>query len=196
MGHTVTYQQHLYIHTARATHRGATSWSPLPLPPSLPTYSLPQGSSAFQENQPTRPKSGQPGTPPHADHQLLSAVRVSGSRLLLSALQPGPAATTGDQSPSECSTAPRDNETTVPGPGAGNYHHRYYNLTGGAASLNRLLLRRQHFPLLGLKERGIFRQVNGRIAILPFAATSRRAFEKPQQRIRGWSERNRPHVIF
>lgn len=50
------------------------------------------------------------------DHRLLPAERISGSRLLLFALQPGPAAATGDQSPSECGTAPRDNETTVPAP--------------------------------------------------------------------------------
>lgn len=152
----MTCQQHLYIHTARTTHRGATCRSLLASLPLLPTYSLPQGSSAFWENQPTGPKTGNQIHLHMPDHGLLSAARVSGSGLLLFALQPGPVAATGDQSPSERGTAPRDNETTVPAPGAGNYHHRYYNLTRGAASLNRLLLQRQFFPLLGLKSAEYF----------------------------------------
>lgn len=147
----MTCQQHLYIHAARTTHQGTTCRSLLASLPLLPTYSLPQGSSAFRENQPTGPKTGTQRHLHMPDHRLLSAASISGSGLPLFALQPGPAAATGDRSPSERGTAPRDNETTVPAPGAGNYHHRYYNLMRGAASLNRLLLRRQRFPFLGLK---------------------------------------------
>lgn len=146
------------LHPHTWDNSSGTHWPVLTGIPTFNATQFPIGWLCFSGKPTHNVEDGQPATTPRAWPWLSSAANTSGSRLLLFASQPGPAATTGDQSPSEHSTAPRDNETTVPAPRASNYHHCYYSLMRGAASLNRLLLWRQSFPLLGLKSAEYFRR--------------------------------------
>lgn len=88
------------------------------------------------------------------DFGLQRAFQVQGCRYLHCSQVRRPPRGTG--APQSAALHPEITKRTVPAPGAGNYHHRYYNLMRGAASLNRLLLRRQRFPLLGLKSAEYF----------------------------------------
>lgn len=104
------------------------------------TYSLPQGSSAFLgKTSPLGLKTGNKMHLHKPDHSPLSAENFRFKATVICTAARSGARHRGPE--------PRDNEMAVPAPGAGNYHHRYHNLTRGAASLNRLLLRRRRFPL-------------------------------------------------
>lgn len=139
----MTCQQHLDTHTARTTHLGATSWHHFPCCQHTEQLCFLGKTSPQGQRWTTRPISARLST----DFCLQQVLQVQGC----CCLQPGPAATTGDQNPSEHSTAPRDNKVTVPVPRAGSYHHHYYNLVRGAAILNRHCLHTNTLHSSGLR---------------------------------------------
>lgn len=97
-----------------------------------------QSSPAIWENQPTGPKMDTTRSICAwltTDLCLQRVLQVQGCCCLhCSQVQQPPR---GTRTPQEHSAAPRDNKMTVPAPRAGSYHHHYYNLVRGAASLKR-----------------------------------------------------------